>query len=99
DTEPAWGQFAAELDGFLPRVRDAQAAAGVLDALTPRELQVIDLLASGVDNTTIGQRLGISAKTARNRVSLIFDKIGVRTRAQAIVWARDAGFGRTSSSE
>ena len=99
NTEPAWGHFAAELDRFLPSVPDVQTKAGVLDVLTRRELQVIDLLASGLDNTTIGHRLGISAKTARNRVSLIFDKIGVTSRAQAIVWARDAGFGRKSSSD
>ena len=71
----------------------------MLEALTPRELQVIELLAAGLDNSTIGRRLGISAKTARNRVSLIFDKIGVSSRPQAIVWARDAGFGRNSISE
>ena len=76
ETEPAWAQFTAEIDGFLPSVPHPPAKAGVLEALTPRELQVIELLAAGLDNSTIGRRLGISAKTARNRVSLIFDKIG-----------------------
>jgi DNA-binding NarL/FixJ family response regulator len=94
DTEPAWAQFTAEIDAFLPGVPDAPAVDGVLDALTPRELQVIELVAAGLDNGTIGQRLGISAKTVRNRVSVIFDKLGVNSRPQAIVWARDAGFGR-----
>jgi pimeloyl-ACP methyl ester carboxylesterase/DNA-binding CsgD family transcriptional regulator len=98
ETEPAWAQFTAEIDGFLPSVPDAPKA-GVLEALTPRELQVIELLAAGLDNSTIGRRLGISAKTARNRVSLIFDKIGVSSRPQAIVWARDAGFGRKPTFE
>jgi pimeloyl-ACP methyl ester carboxylesterase/DNA-binding CsgD family transcriptional regulator len=94
DTEPAWAQFTAEIDAFLPSVPDAPAVDGVLDALTTRELQVIELVAAGLDNGTIGQRLGISAKTVRNRVSVIFDKLGVNSRPQAIVWARDAGFGR-----
>jgi len=94
DTEPAWAQFTAEIDAFLPGVPDAPAVDGVLDALTPRELQVIELVAAGLDNGTIGQRLGISAKTVRNRVSVIFDKLGVNSRPQAIVWASDAGFGR-----
>jgi pimeloyl-ACP methyl ester carboxylesterase/DNA-binding CsgD family transcriptional regulator len=94
DTEPAWARFAAEIDAFLPGVPDAPPIAGALDALTPRELQVIELLAAGLDNGTIGQRLGISAKTVRNRVSVIFDKLGVNSRPQAIVRARDAGFGR-----
>ena len=69
------------------------------ESLTPRELQVIELVAAGLDNGTIGQRLGISAKTVRNRVSVIFDKLGVNSRPQAIVWARDAGFGRKPSFE
>ena len=97
ETEPAWGRFTAEIDGFLPRVPDTLTAGGVLDALTPRELQVVELLAAGLDNGAIGRRLGISTKTVRNRVSIIFDKLGVSTRPQAIVWARDAGFGRMLS--
>jgi len=72
--------------------------SAVLDALTPRELQVIELVAAGLDNRTIGQRLGISEKTVRNRVSTIFSKIGVNGRPQAIVWARDAGFGGNSTA-
>jgi pimeloyl-ACP methyl ester carboxylesterase/DNA-binding CsgD family transcriptional regulator len=98
DTEPAWKQFVDAIDHFLPRVPDAPAA-GVLDTLTPRELQVIELLAAGLDNATIARRLGISAKTVRNRVSVIFDKLGVNSRPQAIVFARDAGFGRKRSTE
>jgi DNA-binding CsgD family transcriptional regulator len=96
DTEPAWTQFVGELDSFLPRLPEApdHVEAAVLDALTPRELQVIELLAAGVDNGTIGRRLDISEKTVRNRVSTIFSKLGVNSRAQAIVWAREAGFGR-----
>ena len=74
-------------------------AAGVLDALTPREIEVIELLAAGLDSGTIGRRLGISAKTVRNRVSIIFDKLGVNSRPLAIVLARDAGFGRKPSTE
>jgi pimeloyl-ACP methyl ester carboxylesterase/DNA-binding CsgD family transcriptional regulator len=94
ETEPAWGQFTAEIDSFLPNMPDARAGAGVLDLLTRRELQIIDLVAAGLDNGTIGQQLGVSAKTVRNRVSVIFDKLGVSSRPQAIVWAREAGFGR-----
>ena len=99
DTEPAWTQFVDEIEGFLPGVPHAPEGAGaaVLDELTPRELQVIELVAAGLDNGTIGRRLGISEKTVRNRVSTIFSKLGVNSRPQAIVWARDAGFGRKSA--
>jgi pimeloyl-ACP methyl ester carboxylesterase/DNA-binding CsgD family transcriptional regulator len=99
ETEPAWTQFAGALDSFLPGVPQApdRVEAAVLEPLTSRELQVIELMAAGLDNGTIGKRLGISEKTVRNRVSAIFSKVGVKSRAQAIVWAREAGFGRKTA--
>jgi len=50
-------------------------------------------MAQGLGNARIGEQLGISEKTVRNHVSKVFDKLGVWTRAQAIVFARDRGFG------
>jgi pimeloyl-ACP methyl ester carboxylesterase len=96
NTEAAWTRFVSELDNFLPAPPHAPEAlkAALLDALTPRELQIIELVAAGLDNGTIGKRLGVSEKTVRNRVSTILSKVGVNRRSQAIVWARDAGFGR-----
>ena len=101
NTEPAWTRLVSEFDNFLPAPPASPGTldAAVLDPLTPRELQVIELVAAGLDNRTIGQRLGISEKTVRNCVSTIFSKIGVNGRSQAIVWARDAGFGRKASTE
>ena len=97
--EPAWQQLVAELDDFLPATasvpRDARAA--FVEDLTPRETQVLDLIAQGLDNATIGSRLGISERTARNHVSAVFSKLGVSSRAKAIVLARDAGFGSERS--
>ena len=55
---------------------------------------MLELVAQGLDNDSIGSRLGTSAKTVRNQVSSIFSKLGVNSRAQAIVRAREAGFGR-----
>jgi pimeloyl-ACP methyl ester carboxylesterase/DNA-binding CsgD family transcriptional regulator len=93
--EPAWQQLVAELDDFLPTAASAprNARAAFIDDLTPRETDVLDLIAQGLDNATIGSRLGISERTARNHVSAVFSKLGVSTRAKAIVLARDAGFG------
>ena len=51
------------------------------------------LITEGLGNAEIGERLGISEKTVRNHVSNVFDKLGVWSRAQAIVFARDRGFG------
>jgi len=50
------------------------------------------LITEGLGNAQIGERLSISEKTVRNHVSNIFDKLGVWTRAQAIVFAIDRGF-------
>ncbi|QWG15625.1 hypothetical protein KMZ29_02765 [Bradyrhizobium sediminis] len=53
-------------------------------------------MARGLDNTAIATALTKSEKTVRNQVSSIFAKLGVRTRSQAIVLARDAGIGEAS---
>jgi pimeloyl-ACP methyl ester carboxylesterase/DNA-binding CsgD family transcriptional regulator len=99
DTEPAWQQLVEALDDFLPAPAAAAAAGSQfpLDELTPRECEVLELVAQGLDNGTIGARLGISERTARNHLSIILGKLGINSRAQAIVQARDAGFGRRSS--
>lgn len=55
---------------------------------------MLELVVRGLDNATIGARLHISERTARNRVSAILAKLGINTRAQVIVRARKAGFGR-----
>ena len=49
--------------------------------------------ARGHDNARIASDLGLSEKTVRNNVSHIFDKLGVASRAQAIVLARESGLG------
>ena len=59
---------------------------------------MLELVAQGLDNTTISKRLGISERTARNHVSTILSKLGVNSRAQAIVRAREAGFGQELTS-
>jgi pimeloyl-ACP methyl ester carboxylesterase/DNA-binding CsgD family transcriptional regulator len=95
DTEPAWQQLVEALDNFLPSTAQGRGnAAGEMDDLSPRENEVLELVAQGLDNTTIGRRLGISERTARNHVSSILSKLGVSSRAQAIVRAREAGYGQ-----
>jgi DNA-binding CsgD family transcriptional regulator len=91
ETEPAWPRMVEALGRFLPA--PAPASAKPLDELTARESEVLNLVAQGLDNGTIAARLNISDKTVRNHVSIIFDKIGVTSRAQAVALARDAGLG------
>jgi DNA-binding NarL/FixJ family response regulator len=62
--------------------------------LTPRELEILDLLATGRPTAGIAQHLGLSVKTVANNVSSILAKLGLTDRVQAAVVARDAGLGR-----
>jgi DNA-binding NarL/FixJ family response regulator len=62
--------------------------------LTPRERDVLDLLAAGLSNAAIATRLGLSTKTVNNNTSSIFSKLAVAGRTEAIIRARDAGLGR-----
>lgn len=61
--------------------------------LTERERQILDLIAHGLNNLQITERLMLSAKTVRNHISNIFSKLQVADRAQAIIRAREAGLG------
>jgi DNA-binding NarL/FixJ family response regulator len=61
--------------------------------LTERELEVLERMARGNSNVEIAQELTISVKTVRNHVSNIFSKLQVADRAQAVIRAREAGFG------
>jgi DNA-binding NarL/FixJ family response regulator len=72
----------------------AVATDSIFAALSQRERQVLALMYDGLSNIDIAERLKISEKTVRNHVSNVFDKLGVWSRAQAIVFAREHGFGR-----
>jgi DNA-binding NarL/FixJ family response regulator len=69
------------------------AAAEPFPELTTRERQILDLLAAGLSNGAIADRLDVASKTVANNVSTIFTKLRVADRAQAIIRAREAGLG------
>ncbi len=93
--EPAWDVFMSEVNGFLEQHSEKNARLTFAD-LTPRELQVLDHIAAGLDNQSIATALGMKEKTVRNHITHVFDKLAVENRAQAIVMARDGGLGKTS---
>jgi DNA-binding NarL/FixJ family response regulator len=62
--------------------------------LTTREREVLHLIAQGLSNSEIAERLFLSPKTVRNHITNTFDKLQVADRAQAIVKARTAGLGQ-----
>ena len=92
ESEPAWPRFLEEIRSFL----GAAPAAAEFPELTAREREVLEQVARGLSNQEIADHLGISPKTVRNQVSALFDKLGVSSRAQAIVKAREAGLGMES---
>jgi DNA-binding NarL/FixJ family response regulator len=77
--------------GVLGRLAEEPPA---LPQLSRREREVLDLIATGAPNSAISHQLALAPKTVGNHISAIFLKLGVSTRAEAIVLARDAGFGR-----
>jgi DNA-binding NarL/FixJ family response regulator len=92
ETEPAWERLCDEVLEFLGLKGSTRGEDPAFAALSPREREVLALIAEGFGNSQIAERLSISEKTVRNHVSNLFDKLGVWTRAQAIVFARDRGF-------
>ena len=77
------------LDHVSGRDRSPQPFA----ELSPREQQILDLLAGGLGNVAIASRLSVAPKTVRNAVSVILAKIGAADRAEAVAMAREAGLG------
>jgi len=75
------------------RTREVQAT---LDQLTPREREVLALLAEGLDNKAIAERLFISAETARAHVVRLLGKLDVESRLQAGIFAIRHGIGPTN---
>jgi len=96
ESEPGWARARDAIEQFLPAA-GAAAADGPLAGLTPRLRRLLELLAQGRDNAQIAAALGLSEKTVRNQVSLLFDRLGVESRAMAIVTAREQGLGQLRS--
>jgi DNA-binding NarL/FixJ family response regulator len=78
--------------GYLTRPLSVQDER-VFPGLTAREREILELVATGLGNAAIANRLSLSPKTVRNNVSSIFAKLQVADRAEAIVRARRAGLG------
>lgn len=93
EQEPAFAECIGHIHDFLDEHTRARGHGDPFPQLTARERELLELLARGLDNLQIAAHLGVTEKTVRNKVSTVFDKLDVATRARAIVRAREAGFG------
>ena len=88
-----------EVDREVQReVRAPEGGAFVVDAgklkelgITPREHEILGLIATGLSNREIGERLFVSENTVKTHSSRLFEKLGVNRRVQAVVKARELG--------
>ena len=103
ESEPAWERCLNEIVNFVTRGPAESTPSPfttvpleLVDELTKREREVLELIARGYDNGQIAGRLSIRPKTVRNHATNVYSKLQVKNRAQAIVKARQAGIGRGS---
>lgn len=68
-----------------------------LSMLTAREIEVIRLLAQGLDNTAIAEQLCLTKRTVQNHISNIYSKLNVSSRTEAVLFAIQHGLGATTS--
>lgn len=84
------GQFfspAVSSTPYMPTAPALKEVAPVAPVLTSREMEIVNLLSKGFDNRTIARELDLAYQTVRNRLSVIYEKLGIQSRAEAILWA------------
>jgi DNA-binding NarL/FixJ family response regulator len=82
------------IEGFARHAPDASARPDLLSVLTPRETEVLRLVARGLSNAEIAEELVISQATAKTHVGRILTKLDLRDRIQAVVLAYETGLVR-----
>ncbi|KAA0684649.1 response regulator transcription factor [Azospirillum brasilense] len=83
----------------MPGIAQAPAIAkphepSVFDGMTRRQLEVLDLLAQGLSNQEIGERLGLNLSTVKTHVTGVLKALGVGSRTQAVLLVKESGHDR-----
>ena len=92
--DTSWlGQKIVEKLANATRGRRSAAKQPDMETLTTRAIEVLGLVAQGLSDADIADRLDIAQNTVRNHVSAIYRKLGVHRRSAVIVWARERGLG------
>ncbi|WP_281197456.1 response regulator transcription factor [Nocardia pseudovaccinii] len=82
------------MNRFLARPEASSCAVAALDVLTDREREVVTLVAEGLSNDEIAERIYVSPLTVRTHVQRAMHKLGARHRAQLVVIAFQSGLVR-----
>ena len=92
--DTSWfGQKVVEKLASITRQGRPSERGPTVSDLTPRALDVLRLLAQGLEDQDITKRLGISKNTVKNHISAIYRATGIRRRSALVVWARERGLG------
>jgi DNA-binding CsgD family transcriptional regulator len=89
--EALHGMRAAQRAGALASEPDAARSSGAVTVLTPRELDVLKLVAQGLSNPDIAKRLVVSEHTVHRHLANILGKLNLSSRAGAVAWAVRTG--------
>lgn len=81
------------------RLQSDPVGADGISPLTDREMDILRLVAKGLDNNEIGDQLGLSEKTVRNRLTVVFEKLHVNNRTQAALYALRRGLASLDGEE
>jgi DNA-binding NarL/FixJ family response regulator len=100
-----WEAAVAEVSDYLRTLGQRDAAAPKIagpgqspnQALTDRQLQVVRLLAAGLTNKEVAVRLGLTPKTVMHHTVAIYQRLGVRSRSEAVAWAIRGGVAPAAS--
>ncbi len=83
--------FSKEIVELMLLWAGAQATSVEPCGLTGREREILGMIVEGLDNARIAGELGLAQQTVRNYVTELYAKLGVSSRPEAIVWARERG--------